>query len=62
MFKNSDWKNCIATAIDNFGLVDKNGIPIVIRNTDFAADPNKYGFREYPLGDTTDNLPDGVLI
>jgi hypothetical protein len=37
-------------------------MPIVIRNADFAADPNRYGFKEHPLRDTTDDLPDGVII
>lgn len=56
MFKNPNWKNCIATATDNFG------IPIVMRNVDLAEDPNKYGFEELQFGDNTDSLPDGVLI
>lgn len=56
MFKNPNWKNCIATATDNFG------IPIVMRNVDLAEDPNKYGFEELSFGDNTDSLPDGVLI
>lgn len=56
MFKNKDWKNCIATAVDNYG------IPIVMRNADLAADPGKYGFEEIFFGDNTDTLPDGVLI
>jgi hypothetical protein len=39
-FKNKSWKNCIATATDNYG------VPIVLRNADLAADPKKYGFEE----------------
>lgn len=56
MFKNKNWKNCIATATDNFG------IPIVMRNSDLASDPNKWGFEEIFFGDNTDTLPDGVLL
>lgn len=55
-FKNKSWKNCIATATDNYG------VPIVLRNSDLAADPKKYGFEELQFGDNTDTLPDGVLI
>ena len=56
MFKNKKWKNCIATATDNYGG------PICMRNTDFAADPGKWGFEEIEIGDNVDSLPDGVLI
>jgi hypothetical protein len=56
MFKNKKWKNCIATATDNYGG------PICMRNADFAADPGKWGFEEIEIGDNVDNLPDGVLI
>jgi len=56
MFKNKKWKNCIATATDNFGG------PICMRNIDFAADPGKWGFEEIEIGDNVDSLPDGVLI
>ena len=55
-FKNKSWKNCIATATDNYG------VPICLRNSDLAADPKKYGFEELQFGDNTDTLPDGVLI
>lgn len=55
-FKNKSWKNCIATATDNYG------VPIVLRNSDLAADPKKYGFEELQFGDNTDTLPNGVLI
>ena len=55
-FKNKYWKNCIATATDNYG------VPICLRNVDFAADPKKYGFEELQFGDNLDTLPDGVLI
>ena len=56
MFKNKNWKNCIATATDNYG------VPICLRNSDFAANPQKWGFEELQFGDTVDTLPEGVLI
>lgn len=54
-FKNPNWSNCIATATDNYG------VPIVIRNSDLVADPNKYGFEELQFN-SIDNLPMGALI
>ena len=56
MFKNPNWANCIATATDNYG------VPVVLRNSDLMNNPNKYGFEEIKFGDSTDELPDGVLI
>ena len=55
-FKNKDWKNCVATATDNYG------VPIVLRNSDLEANPNKYGFMKLENDGNTDNLPMGVLI
>ena len=55
-FKNKSWKNCVATATDNYG------VPVVLRNSDLVVDPKKYGFEELQFGDNTDSLPDGVLI
>lgn len=54
-FKNPNWSNCIATATDNYG------VPIVIRNSDLVADPNKYGFEELQFN-SIDDLPMGALI
>lgn len=56
MFRNKAWKNCIATATDNFG------IPVVLRNSDLEANPEKYGFIRLENDGNIDNLPDGVLI
>lgn len=55
-FKNKDWKNCVATAVDNYG------VPVCLRNSDLAANPEKYGFEEIFFGDNTDTLPDGTLL
>ena len=55
-FKNKDWKNCVATATDNYG------VPIVLRNSDLEANPNKYGFMKLENDGNTDHLPMGVLI
>ena len=54
-FKNPNWSNCIATATDNYG------VPVVIRNSDLVADPNKYGFEELQFN-SVDDLPMGALI
>jgi hypothetical protein len=40
IFKNKSWKNCVATATDNFG------VPVVLRNKDLADNPIKWGFEE----------------
>ena len=56
MFKNPSWKNCIATATDNFGITP------VYRNVDFVKNFKNYGFKEIFFDDNVDTLPEGTIL